>query len=230
MRNNPPQGRIKSTSAGTARANAQSRGRAELWVISAGEVNMRRRTREAFVRKFMLCAIAAVAIASTTQVNAMGGGGGGGGGGGDYGGSLGRGPSLSSDDYTVAMRLIKHKQYAEAIPHLQMVLADKPHDADILNYLGFTKRMVGDYDASLDYYTRALAVDPNHKGVHEYLGELYLQKNDLRSAQKELATLATLCPSGCDERDALTKAIGDYKPAAPTPAAATTTGPSVSAK
>src|SRR5215471_11201009 len=184
------------------------------------------------MRKLVLCTVAAIAILSAPQANAMGGGGGGGGGGG-YGGSLGSGPSLSSDDYTVAMRLIKHKQYAEAIPHLQMVLADKPHDADILNYLGFTKRMVGDYDASLDYYTRALTVDPNHKGVHEYLGELYLQKNDLPSAQKELAMLATLCPSGCDERDALTKAIGDYKPAAPaaTPAAATTTtGQSASAR
>ena len=184
------------------------------------------------MRKLMLCTIAVLAVASTTPAGAMGGGGGGGGGG-SYGGSFpSSGPSLSSDDYTIAMRLIKHKQYAEAIPHLQMVLADKPHDADILNYLGFTKRMVGDYDASLDYYTRALAIDPNHKGVHEYLGELYLQKNDLPSAQKELTTLATLCPSGCDEKDALTKAIGDYKPpaAAATPATATTTGSSASAK
>lgn len=183
------------------------------------------------MRKLILCAVAAAAVVSTAPAIAMGGGGGGGGGGGDYGGSLSRGPSLSSDDYTVAMRLIKHKQYAEAIPHLQMALADKPHDADILNYLGFTKRMVGDYDASLDYYTRALAIDPNHKGVHEYLGELYLQKNDLPSAQKELTTLATLCPSGCDERDALTKAIGDYKPTTPaaTPSAATTMGTQASA-
>ena len=189
---------------------------------------MRAGPRETLVHKLILCAVAAVAVVSTTPVNAMGGGGGGGGGGGDYGGSFSRGSSLSSDDYTVAVRLIKHKQYAEAIPHLQMALADKPHDADILNYLGFTKRMVGDYDASLDYYTRALAIDPNHKGVHEYLGELYLQKNDLPSAQKELATLATLCPSGCDERDVLTKAIGDYKPAG-TPAAAATTGTQASA-
>lgn len=136
-----------------------------------------------------------------------------------YGDTSG-GPSMSSDDYTVAVRLIRHKQYADAIPHLQMALADKPHDADILNYLGYTKRMVGDYDASFDYYQRALTIDPNHKGVHEYLGELYLQKNDMASAQKELATLATLCPSGCDERDVLTKAISDYKPSS---AAATTT-------
>jgi tetratricopeptide (TPR) repeat protein len=164
------------------------------------------------MRKLMLSAAALALTLAVTQAFAMGGGGGGGGGG--YGGGAGSGPSMSSDDYTVAKRLIKHKQYADAIPHLQLALADKPHDADILNYLGYTKRMVGDYDASLDYYQRALAEDPNHKGVHEYLGELYLQKNDLPSAQKELTTLASLCPSGCDERDTLTKAIASYQPAA----------------
>lgn len=178
------------------------------------------------MRALMVTA-AVVAALSVGQALAMGGGGGGGGGG-TYGGTMDT-PSMSSSDYTIALRLIKHKQYAEAIPHLELALADKPHDADILNYLGFTKRMVGDYDASLDYYTRALAIDPNHKGVHEYLGELYLQKNDVPSAQKELATLATLCPSGCDERDTLTKAIADYKPAGGGPAATPSTAAPASA-
>ena len=157
--------------------------------------------------------------ALVTPALAMGGGGGGGGG---YGGMMSSGPTFS--EYQIAMRLIRHKQYADAIPHLESWLAEKPHDADTLNYLGYTKRMVGDYSSSLDYYKRALAEDPNHKGVHEYLGELYLQMNDQASAQKELDTLASLCPSGCDERDALTKALADYKPAAST-ASATTPAP-----
>jgi tetratricopeptide (TPR) repeat protein len=159
-------------------------------------------------------AAAAALLLSVSPLFAMGGGGSGSG---SY--NLPSTAShMQSSDYDVALRLIKHKQYADAIPHLELALADKPKDADILNYLGYTKRMVGDYDASLDYYTRALAIDPNHKGVHEYLGELYLQKNDMPSAQKELATLTTLCPSGCDERDALTQAIAEYKPTTPAPA------------
>ena len=156
---------------------------------------------------------------------AMGGGGGGGGGYGGGGGGFGASSSSSGStysDYQTAVRLIKHQRYADAIPHLESALADKPHDADILNYLGFTKRMTGDYPSSLDFYKRALAENPNHKGVHEYLGELYLQMNDQPSAQKELDTLASLCPSGCDERDALTKALADYKPS-PGAAANTTT-------
>ena len=103
------------------------------------------------------------------------------------------------DDYATAKRLIRHEQYAQAIPHLETALEKRPHDADILNYLGYTHRMVGmtytdagrdgEFKMSLDYYNRALAIDPNHKGVHEYLGELYLQMHDMTSAQKEQTTL-----------------------------------------
>ena len=115
-----------------------------------------------------------------------------------------------------------------------MALANKPNSADVLNYLGYTHRMLGDYPSSLDFYKRALAIDPQHKGVHEYLGELYLQMHDMASAQAELTTLAGLCPSGCDERDMLTKAIAAYvPPAGATPVAtaapATPAAPATSA-
>ena len=172
------------------------------------------------MRKATMAAMAAV-LATGPLAFAMGGGGMGGGG---YGG--GTINPATFDDYSVAVRLIKHQEYAEAIPHLQSALADRPHSADILNYLGYTSRMLGNYSDSLDYYKRALAEDPDHKGVHEYLGELYLQMHDQPSAQKELDTLASLCPSGCDERDALTKAMAAYvPPAGATPAAVSTTTP-----
>ena len=121
---------------------------------------------------------------------------------------------MMRSDYELAQRLIRHKQYAEAIPHLELALADKPRDVHILTDLGYAKRMVGDYDSALDYYDRALAIDPSFTSAHENLGEYYLAKSDLASAQKELATLATLCPSGCEERDTLTSAIATYKPSA----------------
>jgi tetratricopeptide (TPR) repeat protein len=117
----------------------------------------------------------------------------------------------SDDPYAVAKRLIDNKQYADAIPQLETALKEHPGDADILNYLGYTHRMVGDFPASLDYYKQALAIAPGHKGAHEYLGELYLQMHDLPSAQKELDTLAGLCPAGCVEHDTLTKSIAAYQ-------------------
>ena len=176
------------------------------------------------MRNLLLCAATAVAVLSIgTTASAMGGGGGG-----SYGGGNFAAPAATFDDYTTARRLIHHQQYAQAIPHLENALEKNPRDADILNYLGYTHRMVGmtytdagrdgEFKMSLDYYQRALAIDPNHKGVHEYLGELYLQMRDMTSAQKEQTTLASLCPSGCDERETLDKAIAAYAPAA-TPAA-----------
>ncbi|MEI9993436.1 MAG: tetratricopeptide repeat protein [Rhizomicrobium sp.] len=114
------------------------------------------------------------------------------------------------DDYAIAVRLIKHEKYADAIPHLLTALSERPNNADVLNYLGYTERMTGNYPASLDYYQRALAIKPEHKGAHEYLGELYLQMHDPASAQRELDTLASLCPDGCAERETLSKAIATY--------------------
>jgi tetratricopeptide (TPR) repeat protein len=179
--------------------------------------------------RYLLTPAVAVAalIGIETVAFAMGGGGSGG-----YGGGSFSAPAPTFDDYSTAKRLIHHQQYAEAIPHLETALEKRPRDADILNYLGYTHRMVGmtytdagrdgEFKMSLDYYQRALGIDPNHKGVHEYLGELYLQMHDMASAQKEQTTLASLCPSGCDERETLDKAIAAYAPApAAGPAAAT---------
>jgi predicted Zn-dependent protease len=154
------------------------------------------------MRKTLLVAAVCAMTAMTSPSFSMGSG---------YSGGPG---GTAFDDYGIAVRLIRHERYSDAIPHLLIALADKPQNADILNYLGYSSRMIGQFPQSLAYYQRALAINPEHKGVHEYLGELYLQMHDLPSAQQELATLASLCPSGCDERDTLTKSIAAYVPPA----------------
>lgn len=174
--------------------------------------------------------LAIVALLVSTPCLAMGGGGGTGGGMGGYGGGMHG--SAGFDDYGTAVRLIHHEKYADAISYLNRALQARPNSADVLNYLGYTHRMLGDYPASLDFYTRALAHDPDHKGAHEYLGELYLKMNRVADAQAQLAELTRLCSAGCEEKDVLTKAIADYQlsataPATPAaqPAAATTSAP-----
>lgn len=164
----------------------------------------------------------AAALLLSTPCLAMGGGGGGYGGGmgSTYGGMRN---SSGSNDYAAALRLIRDERYADAIPRLEKALRARPNDADVLNYLGFTQRMVGNYQVSLDYYQRGLAIDPNHKGAREYLGELYLKLNQLANARTQLAELTRLCPSGCEEKEVLTKSIATYETATAssvTPAAA----------
>jgi tetratricopeptide (TPR) repeat protein len=181
------------------------------------------------MRKIVMTAAAGAALGFATACFAMGGMGGGGGGMGGYGGGNAR--SAGFDEYTTAVRLIHHEKYAEAVPYLNRALQEKPNNADVLNYLGYTHRMLGDYSGSLDFYQRALARDPDHKGAHEYLGELYLKMNQLASARSQLDELTRLCPDGCEEKDVLTKAITDYQLAAATPAApASATAPAASAQ
>jgi tetratricopeptide (TPR) repeat protein len=128
------------------------------------------------------------------------------------------------NDYALALRLIHQGKYADAIPYLDHALLDRPHSADILTNLGYTHLMIDDPSGSLAYYQKALAIDPDHKRAHEHLGELYLAMHDTASAEAQLAELTRLCPSDCDEKDALAKAIADYDSSA-RPAAATTPTP-----
>jgi tetratricopeptide (TPR) repeat protein len=137
------------------------------------------------------------------------------GGPGNYGGSM---MAHGIDDYAVAMRLVHHKNYAEAVPFLRRALQQRPNSADVLSYLGYTHQMLGDAVGALDYYQRALSRDPNHKSAHEFLGTLYLKLNQLGNARGQLAELTNLCRDGCIEKDALGRAIADYELAAATPA------------
>ena len=158
-------------------------------------------------------ALTIAALLASTPCFAMGGGGG------MYGGHSGGLHSSSGfDDYSTAVRLIHREKYADAVPYLNRALQEKPGNADVLNYLGYTHRMLGDYPGSLDFYQQALVHNPDHRGAHEYLGELYLKMNRLSDARGELAELTRLCSDGCEEKDVLTKAIADYQLAAVAPA------------
>ncbi len=109
-------------------------------------------------------------------------------------------------DLTSVRAKIAKQDYASALTELRG-LAEDTQNADVYNLLGFTLRKTGDMTTSLSYYTKALDLQPDHKGAHEYLGELYLETGKLELAKEQLATLVKLCPNGCEEREDLEKAI-----------------------
>ena len=60
---------------------------------------------------------------------------------------------------------------------------------------------------------RVLRLSPDHRGALEYQGELHLSRGDIAAAEANLARLAALCPSGCEERADLAKAVVAWKAA-----------------
>jgi tetratricopeptide (TPR) repeat protein len=105
--------------------------------------------------------------------------------------------------YQAAVAEINQEHYETAITILQEAANDVGPHPDILTYLGFANRHLGRYDQALKYYTEALAINPAHKGAHEYLGEMYIEMGDMEKAKAQLATLDSLCPFACYEREEL---------------------------
>ena len=81
------------------------------------------------------------------------------------------------------------KRYAKAQKLLLKSNKDKPNKADTLNYLGFTTRKLGDFENGEKYYLQGLEIEPNHIGINEYLGELYVATNRLNLANERLKIL-----------------------------------------
>ena len=125
-------------------------------------------------------------------------------------------------DYTKAKNLIKaakkyekkgktekaQKRYAKAQKLLLKSNEQKPLQADTLNYLGFTTRKLGDYEGGEEFYLQGLQIEPNHNGINEYLGELYVATNRMDMAKERLEVLKTC---NCEEYAELKEIIEGTK-------------------
>ena len=105
----------------------------------------------------------------------------------------------------------KDGNYRSAIKYLLKAAEKDPNNADAYNLLGYSYRKLGFNDKAFDYYTMALKLDPRHRGAHEYIGELYLKKNELENAKEHLKHLDSICFFGCEEYFDLKEAIENYE-------------------
>lgn len=112
-----------------------------------------------------------------------------------------------------ARKAIAAKDFKAAVGHLTKAVQEEPKNADAHSMLGYSYRKLGTFDKSMEHYQAALKIDSNHRSAHEYLGELYLDMNQVDNAEKQLAALKRSCPffGKCEEFDDLKKAIDDYK-------------------
>ena len=81
------------------------------------------------------------------------------------------------------------KLYASANEKLFEAYKKDKKNADVLNYLGFTLRKAERYKEAEKYYLLGLDIKPNHNGINEYLGELYVKTNRIDKAKERLNVL-----------------------------------------
>ena len=122
-------------------------------------------------------------------------------------------PDLAArdEDYAAGKKAIDRKDWAEAARLFQRAELRNPDHADLQNILGFSYRNLKQYDLAFKHYRRAIALDPRHRGAHEYLGETYLMTGDLAGAEKHLAALREICLLPCEELKDLEQAIAGYR-------------------
>ena len=101
-----------------------------------------------------------------------------------------------------------NKKYEKAQKLLIKSNNKKPNQPDTLNYLGFTTRKLGDFENGEKYYLQGLAIEPNHIGINEYLGELYVATNRMNLAKERLSVLEGC---NCEEYNQLKGVIDGSK-------------------
>ena len=165
----------------------------------------------------ILCTVVLLGAASVSveRVRAAGGGGG------DGGRNDGAATKAEDPDYANAVKAIKGEKFTQAISLLEAVIARDTANADAYNWLAYAVRRSGDPARAIPIYEKALAINPKHRGAHEYIGEAYLVLGDVAKAKEHLATLDSLCFFPCSEyRDlkraveAFEKSSGKIRPAA----------------
>lgn len=117
---------------------------------------------------------------------------------------------LTDDElYQAGYWLVRWGRYEDALAQfMQIREQDAPR---VLNYLGFTTRKLGRVDQALEYYRRALALDPNYTLARAYMGEAFLGQGQLDAAKGQLQEIGRRCGEACVEFVQLASQIRDFE-------------------
>ena len=124
-------------------------------------------------------------------------------GGDSSGGSSDSGDSVSKSSLKQAVSFVKRagkleknnkpdkatKLYSQAFKKLEKAYSKDKNNPDVLNYLGYTSRKIGNFEKAEKFYLKGLSIKPDHNGINEYLGELYVQTNQIDKAKARLEVL-----------------------------------------
>ncbi len=85
--------------------------------------------------------------------------------------------------------------YSKARENFRTATAAQPNLKEGWNLLGYTSRKLGDYEASLAAYDKALALAPDYPEAIEYRAELFLLTGRFAQAKEAYASLLKSSPS-----------------------------------
>lgn len=132
------------------------------------------------------------------------------------------GPMSDDEIYNAAYWMAHHGAYREALRLLDHVAnADDPR---VLSARGYATRKLGNVEAALPLYARALEIDPSYTRAREYLGEALLSKDDLAGARDQLQEIAMRCGTTCSGYAELEHEIAAHATHRARPAGAHTAG------
>lgn len=110
---------------------------------------------------------------------------------------------------------IAAQRWDDPVEKLRLIVDANTTNADAYSLLGYALRHTGAHPRAMQAYDRALTIAPDHTGALEYQGELFVVMGDVEKAKANLARLAEICGTGCEEYLDLDAAI---KTGAPKPA------------
>ena len=86
---------------------------------------------------------------------------------------------------------VRELAYAGAFGRAELVLNnfDEPRDDRALTYRGFIARKSGDVGSAMDWYTAALAENPDNLLARSYMGQGFVESGDMASARGQLTEI-----------------------------------------
>lgn len=96
-------------------------------------------------------------------------------------------PAQSTNDDNAMMDAVRELAYAGRYMDARDVLdLLDPSQSMVQTYYGFTARKMGNTDAAMVFYARALAIDPDNNLARSYMGQGMVEAGDLFAANAQL--------------------------------------------
>ena len=102
------------------------------------------------------------------------------------------------DGYRAARALALDGKYEAALAAFTALGHDD--SPEVANYIGYTNRKLGNYEAAKFWYEKALAADPNHLRTWQYYGMWHVEQGNLLKARDFLEKIREICGgTSCQE-------------------------------